>query len=173
MDSSTAPPGTAPRGKKHRQLGRTVGRRLLLAVCAETDGMKPKAKAAFERWYEEQQEQQEQPLIIMFHNLKGFDGVFILKELYRDSRRVENQACMGAKVLSFKDSLCFLPFPLAAFPSTFGIKETSLTRATRSNLEPRRRRRRWGKPSKEDSRKDWKMASNNGLIFKKRRLTRH
>ena len=72
----------------------------------------------------------ERPVIVLFHNLKGFDGVFILNALYQDSRRVINQACMGAKVLTFKtgsitfkDSLCFLPFPLSAFPSTFGIKE--------------------------------------------------
>ena len=72
----------------------------------------------------------ERPVTVLFHNLKGFDGVFILKELYKDSRKVVNQACMGAKVLTFKtgsitfkDSLCFLPFPLSAFPSTFGIKE--------------------------------------------------
>ena len=37
--------------------------------------------------------------------------------------------------ITFKDSLCFLPFPLVAFPSTFDIKETSLARATRSNQE--------------------------------------
>ena len=73
----------------------------------------------------------ERPVTVLFHNLKGFDGVFLLNALYQDSRRVENQACMGAKVLTFKtgsitfkDSLCFLPFPLAAFSSTFEIKET-------------------------------------------------
>ena len=73
----------------------------------------------------------ERPVTVLFHNLKGFDGVFLLNALYHDSRRVINQACMGAKVLTFKtgsitfkDSLCFLPFPLAAFPSTFDIKET-------------------------------------------------
>ena len=73
----------------------------------------------------------DRPVIVLFHNLKGFDGVFLIKALYQDSRRVTNQACMGAKVLTFKsgsitfkDSLCFLPFPLAAFPSTFEIKET-------------------------------------------------
>ena len=72
----------------------------------------------------------ERPVTVLFHNLKGFDGVFILLELYQDSRRVINQACMGAKVLTFKtgsitfkDTLCFLPFPLSAFPSTFGIEE--------------------------------------------------
>ena len=49
----------------------------------------------------------------MFHNLKGFDGVFILKELYRDSRKVVNQACMGAKVLTFKTgSITFKRAPL-------------------------------------------------------------
>ena len=73
----------------------------------------------------------ERPVTVLFHNLKGFDGVFLLNALYQDSRRVENQACMGAKVLTFKtgsitfkDSLCFLPFPLAAFSSTFEIEET-------------------------------------------------
>ena len=72
----------------------------------------------------------ERPVIVLFHNLKGFDGVFILKTLYTHRWCVANQFSMGAKVLSFKtgpitfkDSLCFLPFPLAAFPSTFGIKE--------------------------------------------------
>ena len=72
----------------------------------------------------------ERPVIVLFHNLKGFDGVFILKTLYTHRWCVANQFSMGAKVLSFKtgpitfkDSLCFLPFPLSAFPSTFDIKE--------------------------------------------------
>ena len=70
----------------------------------------------------------ERPVIV--HNLKGFDGVFILKTLYKHGWCVTDQFSMGAKVLSFKtgpitfkDSLCFLPFPLSAFPSTFDIKE--------------------------------------------------
>ena len=72
----------------------------------------------------------ERPVIVLFHNLKGFDGVFILKTLYKHGWCVTNQFSMGAKVLSFKtgpitfkDSLCFLPFPLSAFPNTFGIEE--------------------------------------------------
>ena len=72
----------------------------------------------------------ERPVIVLFHNLKGFDGVFILKTLYKHGWCVANQFSMGAKVLSFKtgpitfkDSLCFLPFPLSAFPNTFEIKE--------------------------------------------------
>ena len=69
-------------------------------------------------------------VIVLFHNLKGFDGVFIINELYKQKRTVENQLTIGSKVLTFqsgsimfKDSLCFLPFPLAAFPSTFNLTE--------------------------------------------------
>lgn len=72
----------------------------------------------------------ERTIIIIFHNLKGFDGIFILRELYWQQRSVTSQLTVGAKVLSFtsgplvfKDSLCFLPMPLAAFSGTFGITE--------------------------------------------------
>ena len=72
---------------------------------------------------------EEQPLIILFHNLKGFDGIFILNSLYKAMRTVEEQLTIGAKVsfksgaLVFKDSLCFLPMPLSSFPSTFNLTE--------------------------------------------------
>ena len=73
---------------------------------------------------------EEQPLIILFHNLKGFDGIFILNSLYKAGRRVTDQLTIGAKVLSFtsgallfKDSLCFLPMPLSSFPSNFNLIE--------------------------------------------------
>ena len=69
-------------------------------------------------------------VIVIFHNLKGFDGIFIINELYAQKRTVENQLTNGCKVLAFqsgsimfKDSLCFLPFPLAAFPATFNLQE--------------------------------------------------
>ena len=71
-----------------------------------------------------------QPLIILFHNLKGFDGIFLLHALYKAQRRVTDQLTVGAKVLSFtsgflvfKDSLCFLPMPLSSFPSAFRLTE--------------------------------------------------
>ena len=73
---------------------------------------------------------EEQPLVILFHNLKGFDGIFLLNALYKAGRRVTDQLTIGAKVLSFvsgalifKDSLCFLPMPLSSFPSTFNLTE--------------------------------------------------
>ena len=69
-------------------------------------------------------------IFVIFHNLKGFDGNFILRELYLQCREVSTQLTVGAKALSFKsgpitfkDSLCFLPMPLASFSKTFGITE--------------------------------------------------
>ena len=74
--------------------------------------------------------EQQRNIIVVFHNLKGFDGMFIINQLYDQQRSVENQLTVGAKVLSFKsgpltfiDSLCFLPMPLASFPSTFNLSE--------------------------------------------------
>ena len=75
-------------------------------------------------------DEDERTIIIIFHNLKGFGGIFTLCELYQQQRTVTAQLTVGAKVLSFtsgplvfKDSLCFLPMPLASFSSTFGITE--------------------------------------------------
>ena len=69
-------------------------------------------------------------VIVIFHNLKGYDGMFLLQYCYDNQREVTDQLPVGAKILSFKshhltfkDSLCFLPFPLSNFPATFGITE--------------------------------------------------
>ena len=69
-------------------------------------------------------------MIIFFHNLKGYDGMFILQHCYATHREVTDHITAGIKILSltsdrltFKDSLCFLPFPLANFPATSGIHE--------------------------------------------------
>ena len=72
----------------------------------------------------------EREIIIVFHNFKGFDSVFIVNELYRQQREVTEQLTVGAKVLSFRsgplkfiDSLSFLPIPLSSFSSTFNLTE--------------------------------------------------
>ena len=73
-------------------------------------------------------------LFVIFHNLKGFDSNVIIEELYRQGIKVENQLTTGAKTLkfnywymdamiTFKDSLCFLPMPLADLPETFNLVE--------------------------------------------------
>ena len=56
--------------------------------------------------------------------------MFILHELYQQQREVVDHLTTGAKVLSFNsrplkfiDSLCFLPMPLAPFPSKFNLTE--------------------------------------------------
>ena len=74
--------------------------------------------------------EQQREVIVVFHNLKAFDGLFIIHELYDQQRSVDKQITVGAKVLSFKsgpltfiDSLCFLPMPLATFPETFNLSE--------------------------------------------------
>ena len=74
--------------------------------------------------------EKQREVIVVFHNLKGFDGMFLIHELYEQQRPVDKQITVGAKVLSFKsgtikfiDSLCFLPFPLSAFSATFNLKE--------------------------------------------------
>lgn len=69
-------------------------------------------------------------VIVIFHNLKGYDGMFLLQHCYDTHREVTDQITVGTKIfsltsdrLTFKDSLCFLPFPLSSFPATFGIEE--------------------------------------------------
>ena len=76
------------------------------------------------------QDGDDRDVICVFHNLKGYDGMFILEYLYRQKRQVDRMVPIGAKMLSFvsdrlcfKDSVCFLPFPLAAFSVTFGLTE--------------------------------------------------
>ena len=56
--------------------------------------------------------------------------MFIQQYLHCFHRDVTDQITVGVKVLSltsgnlvFKDSICFLPFPLSAFPSTFVLTE--------------------------------------------------
>ena len=65
-----------------------------------------------------------------FHNVKGFDGNFVLETLYDQGRSVENPSTQGAKILYFesgdlvfKDSLNFFAMPLEKFPATFNLTE--------------------------------------------------
>lgn len=69
-------------------------------------------------------------VITFFHNLRGFDGNFILEALYDQGRAVEKPLTQGAKILYFefgnlifKDSLNFFAMLLERFPSTFNLTE--------------------------------------------------
>lgn len=111
-----------------------------ILLCAETDEDEetmffygPDCTERFFEWLEEQAvdiDGDDREAIVIFHNLKGYDGLFLLEHCYSHHREVENPITVGTKILSFKsdrltfkDSLCFLSFPLADFPTTFGLTE--------------------------------------------------
>ena len=69
-------------------------------------------------------------VIVVAHHFKGYDGYFILEELYKQRTTNLQQNVNGAKILSlelphikFIDSMNFFPMALANFPKTFGIAE--------------------------------------------------
>ena len=75
-------------------------------------------------------DERERKVITFFHNLRGFDGNFILETLYDQGRAVERPLTRGAKILYFetgdlvfKDSLNFFAMPLERFPATFHLTE--------------------------------------------------
>ena len=116
------------------------GNQTPILLCAETDEdddtvsfYGPDCTSDFFDWLEQlalDQDGDDRNVIVFFHNLKGYGGMFILQHCYATHREVTDQITVGTKILSltsdrltFKDSLCFLPFPLANFPATFGIPE--------------------------------------------------
>ena len=69
-------------------------------------------------------------LQVYFHNFRGFDGVFIIKQLYDVNLKVSKVLMTGQKILyfecgqlKFKDSMSFLNMPLENFTKTFGLTE--------------------------------------------------
>ena len=69
-------------------------------------------------------------LQVYFHNFRGFDGLFIIKQLLDMNLKVSKVLMTGQKILyfecgqlKFKDSMSFLNMPLEAFTKTFGITE--------------------------------------------------
>ena len=67
---------------------------------------------------------------VYFHNFRGFDGVFIIKQLYDMNLKVSKVLMTGQKILyfecdrlKFKDSMSFLNMPLENFTKTFGLTE--------------------------------------------------
>ena len=67
---------------------------------------------------------------VYFHNFRGFDGMFIIKQLYDMNIKVPKVLMTGQKILyfecnrlKFKDSMSFLNMPLESFTKTFGLTE--------------------------------------------------
>lgn len=72
---------------------------------------------------------EERQVICIFHDLKGYDAIFLQHQLLKEGRRMD-MVCVGTKVLAFRvgcitfqDSFCFLPMSLVSFTSTFGPTE--------------------------------------------------
>ena len=57
----------------------------------------------------------ERTIITIFHNLKGFDGMFIIDEMYQQQRSIENQLTVGSKVLSFESGPLIFKDSLSVF----------------------------------------------------------
>ena len=69
-------------------------------------------------------------LQVYFHNFRGFDGLFIIKQLFDMNLKVSKVLMTGQKILyfecdqlKFKDSMSFLNMPLKNFTKTFGLTE--------------------------------------------------
>ena len=84
------------------------------------------------QWVKEEKAKESgvQEFHLFFHNLKRFDGVFIMNSLYKLNLKVTDIMGTGTKMLhfkhkslTFKDSLSFLNMPLANFTKTFGLVE--------------------------------------------------
>ena len=116
------------------------GNQTPILLCAATDEDNltktfygTDCKSPFFDWLEElavDQDRDDRNVIAIFHNLKVYDGMFLFQHCYAHHREVTDQITVGTKILSFqsdrltfKDSLCFLPFSLASFPTIFGIEE--------------------------------------------------
>ena len=76
-------------------------------------------------------EERHQNAVCFAHNLKGYDGYFILQFLY-DNAVKPDVIMNGAKIMSiyvpgigitFKDSLNYFPMALSKLPKAFGVKE--------------------------------------------------
>jgi len=58
--------------------------------------------AALEELTEVEGDERERKVISFFHNMRGFDGNFILEKLYDQERAVEKPLMQGAKIMSFE-----------------------------------------------------------------------
>ena len=84
----------------------------------------------FGRWLFDEKHQN---YTVLAHNMKGFDGYFLLEYLISNSIMPSKISYAGSKIMHFQverglnirvsDSLNFLPMKLAALPKAFGLQE--------------------------------------------------
>ena len=115
-----------------------TGNHVANLVCAETDQNDTQftfegkdCVSDFIQWVHSLANQEDvEKVIVVAHNFKGYDGYFILDELYKQHATNLKQTVNGAKILSlelpnikFIDSMNFFPMALSNFPKTFGLNE--------------------------------------------------
>ena len=115
-----------------------TGNHIANLVCAETDQNNTQFTfqgkdciQQFLHWVHTLANQEDlEKVIVVAHNFKGYDGYFILEELYNQHVTNLQQIVNGAKILSleipnvkFIDSMNFFQMALSNFPKTFGIRE--------------------------------------------------
>ena len=88
------------------------GNQTPIFLCAETDEEDetvsfhgPDCTSNFFDWLEESavaQDGDDRKVIVIFHNLEDYDGMFILQHCYATHREVTDQITVGTKILSLK-----------------------------------------------------------------------
>ena len=86
------------------------GNQTPIFLCSETDAddemvsfYGPDCTSPFVEWLEElavDQDWDDRNVIVIFHNLKGYNGMFILQHCYKVHREVTDQITVGTKILS-------------------------------------------------------------------------
>ena len=93
--------------------------------------------------------EQNKGAVVLAHNMKGFDGVFLLNYLVKNNV-VHEVIYNGSKIISVHsglkmrviDSLNFFPMPLSKLPKSFGLKDVRKGDFLISN-SPKKFRIRW------------------------------
>ena len=120
-----------------------------ILLCAETDEddetvsyYGPDCTPHFFDWLEElavDQDGDDRHVIGIFHNLKGYDGMFILQHCYATHREVTDQITMDTKILSLRSDRSRTRYAishsrLSTFPPPSGLrncaKDSSRTSST-------------------------------------------
>lgn len=85
---------------------------------------------ALEQPTEVEDDERRRKVTTFFHNMRDFNGNFILEALHDQGRSVQNPLTTGAKILYFesgdlifKNSINFFAMPLEQFPATFNLIE--------------------------------------------------
>lgn len=75
--------------------------------------------------------------VVVAHNMKGYDGCFLLRYLVENNMKPSNVLAIGTKLIAFSvkernmriiDSLSFLPMPLADITKAFGLDVSTHTK---------------------------------------------